>query len=92
MGTLDFLTPEAVVAATARVRRGDLTSLAVPLDETGPRAGDGDDQPIQLVVSNGNDAETGTTVRDFYEEFEGSVRGTDDLLNLSLHAGTVAIE
>lgn len=89
LGTLNFLTPEVVAAATQCVRRGELFSLAVPFDEKGPQSGGwGRFNPIHVMMRDGNDAVTGTTVRDFYGGFDGYVRGTDDLLIMPLQAGT----
>jgi kynurenine formamidase len=89
LGTLNFLTPDKVAAAAALVKRGELFSLAVPLDEKGPQQGGwGRFNPIHLMMRDGNDAVTGTTVRDFYGGFDGYVRGTDDLLIMPLQAGT----
>ena len=89
LGTLNFLTRERVAAAAGHVRRGDVISLAVPFDEKGPqRGGWGRFNPIHVMLRDGNDAITGTTVRDFYGGFDGYVRGTDDLLILPLQAGT----
>lgn len=89
LGTLNFLTPDKVAAAARLVRRGDLISLAVPYDEKGPqRGGWGRFNPIHLMMRDGNDAVTGTTVRDFYGGFDGYVRGTDDLIIMPLQSGT----
>jgi kynurenine formamidase len=89
LGTLNFLTPDKVAAAAPLVRRGELFSLAVPFDEKGPqRGGWGRFNPIHLMMRDGNDAVTGTTVRDFYGGFDGYVRGTDDLIIMPLQSGT----
>lgn len=89
LGTLNFLTPDKVAAAANLVRRGELFSLAVPFDEKGPqRGGWGRFNPIHLMMRDGNDALTGTTVRDFYGGFDGYVRGTDDLIIMPLQSGT----
>ena len=89
LGTLNHLTRECVLAAAAEVRRGDVISMAVPFDSDGPqRGGWGRFNPIHLMMRDGNDAVTGTTVRDFYGGFDGYVRGTDDLIIMPLQAGT----
>lgn len=89
LGTLNHLTAERVAAGAACVRRGHVISMAVPFDSEGPqRGGWGRFNPIHLMMRDGNDAVTGTTVRDFYGGFDGYVRGTDDLLILPLQAGT----
>lgn len=89
LGTLNFLTSDKVAAAAGLVRRGELFSLAVPYDEKGPQTGGwGRFNPIHLMMRDGNDAVTGTTVRDFYGGFDGYVRGTDDLIIMPLQSGT----
>lgn len=89
LGTLNHLTSDKVAAAAGLVRRGDLISLAVPYDEKGPQTGGwGRFNPIHLMMRDGNDAVTGTTVRDFYGGFDGYVRGTDDLIIMPLQSGT----
>ena len=89
LGTLNHLTAERVAFGAQCVRRGDVISMAVPFDSDGPqRGGWGRFNPIHLMMRDGNDAVTGTTVRDFYGGFDGYVRGTDDLLILPLQAGT----
>jgi kynurenine formamidase len=89
LGTLNHLIPDRVVAAAGEVRRGEVFSMAVPFDSNGPqRGGWGRFNPIHLMMRDGNDAVTGTTVRDFYGGFDGYVRGTDDLIIMPLQAGT----
>ena len=89
LGTLNFLTPECVVAGVGEVRLGKVISMGVPFDDKGPqRGGWGRFNPIHLMLRDGNDAVTGTTVRDFYGGVDGYVRGTDDLLILPLQAST----
>ena len=89
LGTLNLLTPDNVLAGKACIRRGDVFSLAIPYDNTGPQTGGwGRFNPIHLMLRDGNDAITGTTVRDFYGGKDGYVRGTDDLIIMPLQCGT----
>ena len=39
IGTLNFITPEKIVAAAKTVRRGKVFSLAIPFDSKGPQTG-----------------------------------------------------
>ena len=89
LGTLNLITPEMVVGASNLIRRGRSFSLAIPLDSNGPQTGGwGRFNPIHVMLRDGCDAVTGTTVRDFYDGFDGYVRGTDDLLILPLQSST----
>ena len=51
-GTLNLITPDAVVRAAALVRRGKHFSLALPLDEDGPQIGliPGRDNPKRTMI------------------------------------------
>ncbi|NUP47170.1 MAG: cyclase family protein [Catenulispora sp.] len=51
-GTLNLITPDAVVRAAALVRRGKSFSLALPLDEDGPQIGliPGRDNPKRTMI------------------------------------------
>ncbi len=55
-GTLNFITPELVVAASRLVRRGRVFSLAIPFDETGPQKGHlGRFNPLRFMLRDGDD-------------------------------------
>lgn len=89
LGTLNHVTPEAVVRAAATVRSGRVVSLGLPLDEHGPQNGGlGRFNPIHLMFRSGVDALAGTTVRDFYHGNDRHVRGTDDLIIMPLQSST----
>ncbi|MPZ87258.1 MAG: cyclase family protein [Nitriliruptorales bacterium] len=89
LGTLNLLTQDNVLAGKSCIRRGMVFSLAVPYDSSGPQMGGwGRFNPIHLMMRDGNDAVTGTTVRDFYGGKDGYVRGTDDLIIMPLQCGT----
>ena len=89
LGTLNLIRPEHVTAAAALVRSGKVISCGLPLDQAGPQTGGfGRFNPIHLMMRDGNDAITGTVVRDFYGGKDKHLRGTDDLLILPLQSGT----
>ncbi len=89
LGTLNLLTEEKVLEGRSCIRKGKVISLAIPFDETGPqRGGWGRFNPIHLMIRDGNDAITGTTVRDFYGGKDGYVRGNDDIIIMPLQCGT----
>ncbi len=88
-GTLNLVTPEMVVAASALVRQGKTISLALPYDDEGPQTGArGRFNPIHLMIRDGADAIAGTSIRDFYGGVDQHFRGTDDLIIMPLQSGT----
>jgi kynurenine formamidase len=88
-GTLNHVTPDAIVRAAGLVRHGRSISLALPFDEHGPQTGGFNRfNPIHLMTRDGADVAAGTAVRDFYGGNDRYFRGTDDLVILSLQSGT----
>ncbi|MGE5524954.1 MAG: cyclase family protein [Rhodospirillaceae bacterium] len=87
LGTLNYTTPEDVVAAMQLVKRGKVISLALNYDERGPQGGKtkypalGRFNPIHLMTRTGTDAYSG--VLDHRK-----IRGTDDLVIMGLQCGT----
>lgn len=89
LGTLNFITPEKVRDAARLVRKGKVFSLAIPFDDKGPQTGGlGRFNPIHVMLRDGNDAITGTVVRDFYGGRDRHLRGTDDLIIMPLQCAT----
>lgn len=89
LGTLNLVTPDLVAAAAGLARRGKVFSLALPFDAQGPqRGGFARFNPIHLMIRDGNDAVTGTVVRDFYGGNDRHIRGTDDIIIMPLQCGT----
>ena len=89
LGTLNFITPEKVRDAARLVRQGKVFSLAIPFDDKGPQTGGlGRFNPIHVMLRDGNDAITGTVVRDFYGGRDRHLRGTDDLIIMPLQCAT----
>lgn len=88
-GTLNHISAGHVAAAARLVRDGKIISMCLPLDQDGPQIGRfGRFNPIHLMFRDGNDAVTGTVVRDFYGGRDMHIRGTDDMLILPLQSGT----
>jgi kynurenine formamidase len=55
-GTLNFVTPDKVVAAASLVRKGQVFSLAIPFDQNGPQSGQyGRFNPIHGMAFDGGD-------------------------------------
>lgn len=56
LGTLNYITPDKVVAASRLVRTGKVFGLALPYDANGPQRGlRGRFNPIRLMISSGAD-------------------------------------
>ena len=87
IGTLNYTTPEDVVAAMQLVKKGRVISLALNYDERGPQGGKtkypalGRFNPIHLMTRTGTDAYSG--VLDHRK-----IRGTDDIVIMGLQSGT----
>ena len=54
-GTLNFVTPEKIVAAARLVKVGRVFSLAIPLDHRGPQKGGGRFNPVHSMAFDGGD-------------------------------------
>jgi kynurenine formamidase len=81
-GTLNFITPEDIVAAARLVRRGKVFSLAMPLDERGPQTGcNRRYNPIHYMIWTGADAYAGA------QDHLG-LRYADDAALMPLQCGT----
>ncbi len=87
IGTLNFTTPEDIVAAAQLVRKGRVFSLALAFDANGPQGGKsnypamGRFNPIHLMLRTGTDAYSGVL------DHRG-IRGADDVIIMPLQAGT----
>ncbi len=87
IGTLNFTSPEDIVAAARLVQKGKVMSLALPYDSRGPQGGKskfaplGRFNPIHLMLRTGTDAYSG--VLDHRK-----IRGTDDLIIMPMQCGT----
>jgi len=54
-GTLNFVTPEKIVAAARLVKTGKVFALAIPFDRRGPQPGGGRFNPIHTMAFDGGD-------------------------------------
>ncbi len=56
-GTLNFVTPDRIVAAARLVRKGRVIPLAIPFDQNGPQSGlHGRINPVHAMAFDGGDA------------------------------------
>src|SRR5579859_4117988 len=87
IGTLNYTSPEDIVAATRLVQKGKVFSLALPYDQHGPQGGKskypamGRFNPIHLMLRTGTDAYSG--VLD-----SRKIRGSDDVIIMPTQCGT----
>ena len=82
-GTLNYITPAAVVSAARLVRRGAIFSLAIPFDAKGPQGPKSRRfNPIHQMTLTAPDFTTGAITR------PGGVGFTDDMIIMPLQCGT----
>jgi kynurenine formamidase len=82
-GTLNYITPDAIVKAARLVKRGALFSLAIPFDARGPQGpGSRRFNPIHQMTLTGPDFTTGAIRR------AGGVGFADDLVVMPLQCAT----
>lgn len=76
-GTVNFITPERLVAAGQLIRRGAVFDLGIPFDGNGPQPGGGRVNPIHLM------SQTGDT-----QVFPGGFRYADDYIFMPLQGAS----
>jgi kynurenine formamidase len=82
-GTLNFITPDRVVAACALPRMGQVISCALPFDQRGPQQGPGPrHNPIHTMLASGEDALAGR------QDFPGGFQYADDAVTMPLQCGS----
>ena len=82
-GTLNFITPDRVLAACALPRRGLVISCALPFNQNGPQPPGGPrHNPIHLMLADGGDALAGA------QDFPGGFQYADDAVHMPLQCGT----
>jgi len=82
-GTLNFITPECVLAACALPRRGLVISCALPFDQDGPQEGPGPrHNPVHTMLASGEGALAGE------QNFPGGFQYADDAITMPLQCGT----
>lgn len=83
-GTLNFITPDRVLAACALPRSGQVISCALPFDSKGPQSGVGGRyNPIHTMIADGGDALAGAQ-----DHFPGGFNYADDAISMPLQCGT----
>jgi kynurenine formamidase len=82
-GTLNFISPADVVAAAKLIRRGQVFSLGLNFDRSGPQKGLWGNRfnPIHTMLATGTDAVSGA-------QDKGGLRYADDMVSLPLQCGT----
>jgi Putative cyclase len=87
VGTLNYTTPDDIVAAAGLVKKGKVISLALNFDHTGPQGAKskypamGRTNPIHTMLRTGTDAYSG--VLD-----QRGIRAADDMVTMPLQCGT----
>lgn len=83
LGSLNYVTPDKVVASAALVRKGRVFSLALPLDAGGPMNGSyGRNNPSHHMLWDGGDIASGA------QDHIAELRYTDDVVYLALQCST----
>jgi kynurenine formamidase len=89
LGSLNFITGPKIAAAAQLVKRGQVFSLAIPLDDKGPQSGGTSRfNPIHTMLKDGADIAAGTFPRDFGGGADRELKAIDDLLFMPLQAAT----
>jgi kynurenine formamidase len=83
-GTLNYITPEAIVRAARLIRRGALFSLAIPFDSKGPQPHGHPRRfnPIHRMMLTGADYASGAL------SLPGGVGFSDDMIIMPTHCAT----
>jgi len=86
LGTLNYITPEKVVAAAGLVKKGQVISMGLPYDADGPQnqPGPGRDNPIHAMVLTGADQ----VVSDDGLGLPHQIGFSDDMITMYLQCGT----
>ena len=83
LGTLNFITPDKIVAAASLVRHGKVFSLAIPFDSSGPQTGFGGRMnPLHFMLQDGGDVAAGA------QDFIPGLRYCDDAVTMPLQCAT----
>jgi kynurenine formamidase len=83
-GTLNFITPEALVYAASMIRVGRVVSCGLPFDSNGPQSGGfgGRTNPVHSMLQDGGDIALGA------QDGIALLRYTDDAVSMPLQCGT----
>jgi kynurenine formamidase len=97
LGTLNYITPEAVTRAAQSIRLGQTISLSIPFDSYGPQGGSGFRRnPIHLMTLDGGDHDLsdrlagwgGATEAGLAYTARGPMHFNDDYIIMPLQAAT----
>lgn len=78
LGTLNYITPETLVAAARLVRRGAIFDLGIPIDSHGPSALEGRINPVHLMSQAGGPQ----------QRYPGGIKWADDYIIMPTHSAT----
>lgn len=83
IGTLNYVTPQDIVAAGRLIRKGKVFSLGLNFDRNGPQRGLWGNRynPIHTMLATGTDAVAGVLDK-------GGIRYADDAVSMPLQCGT----
>lgn len=82
-GTLNYISPEKIVAAAKLVKQGKAVSLAIPFDDKGPQTGSfGRFNPIHFMLQDGGDVAIGA------QDHLPNIRYADDAVTMPLQCAT----
>ena len=83
LGTLNYITPAMIAAATQLVKRGKVFSLALSLDSSGPQKGAMNRfNPVHSMLADGGDWSAGQ------RPFANGIAGADDIVTMPLQCAT----
>lgn len=83
-GTLNFITPEAVLEAASTITRGRVFSLAIPFDQSGPQTGYLQRfNPMRFMLRDGDD-----TFSRAMGDVPRGIGAADDVLLIATHSAT----
>ena len=97
VGTLNYITPEKVIAASRLVKKGRSFPLCAPFDADGPWNGSFFRRnPIRTMIMHGGDEDIadhldglgGTVGAAFKAMYQGPMRFADDVIVMNLQSGT----
>jgi kynurenine formamidase len=97
IGTLNYITPEKVIAASRLVKKGRSFPLCAPFDADGPWSGSFFRRnPIRTMIVHGGDEQIadhlegvgGSLSEAFKAMYQGPMRFADDVIVMNLQSGT----
>ena len=88
LGTLNYITPQKIIAAAKLVRQGKVIALGMPLDSDGPQTGAaGRFNPIHQMIATGTDAVVGAQRFDG-KPLPGGLGYADDTIAMPLQGAS----